>query len=337
MEYNLINEIQAPINENEMNEIEATRIGMITEVEEEFDSYISLCNERFKSQQESFKKFKKGNTYLLIILGLASSGKSTLSKAFNDAISKSTKIASEVNFSTVSSDAIHGKAIAEYIANHPDVCHKEVFSKINHSCQKKFEDEVNKLIHRYKHEQDKVNLIFLDKNYPVMGLPSLMKLEKDNVKVVAFYPKIYYPYQSRRLSYPFSFNYLIQCYYRLKGRKNHETLDFDKNPHAHHIILFYFTLYRDTDFNIPGVDMYPLTITDEETEIELPVELTEKFEDLMKGISRCEFDFTEMKEKYENDIAEVMDYIEKYYPPEMFSDKRDVLFEEICELLNDKL
>jgi hypothetical protein len=314
-------------------EVDEEEVGK-GEEDENVDQAIAQCEEQYEAQKQMFNKFEKGNTYLLIVLGLVSSGKSTIIKYIHDTI-ESNKL--PVNFSVVSSDGIQGKAIEEYCSSHPGTSHQEAFGKISHTCKKKFEDEVSRQIFRFKSIKDKVNMVFLDKNFPIEGVGALSRYVKDNVKLVAFYPKIYNPYESTKLSYPFSFAYFVQCYYRLKGRKNHETLDFDKNPHTHYILLSFVTLYKNAEFDLPGVDMYPLTMTDEDKDIKLPDDFVHKFDELMNGIADVKFNIPAMVEQFEITIAEVISYIEEYYPPEHFSDKRDLLYKEIHELLETKL
>ena len=46
--------------------------------------------------------------------------------------------------------------------------------------------------------------------------------------------------------FPFSWAYFVQCYYRLKNRKNHETLDYEKNPKAYYYLFLVLNLFKNT-------------------------------------------------------------------------------------------
>lgn len=46
--------------------------------------------------------------------------------------------------------------------------------------------------------------------------------------------------------FPFSWAYFIQCYHRLKNRKNHETLDIEKNPNACLYLFVVLNLFKNT-------------------------------------------------------------------------------------------
>jgi hypothetical protein len=298
------------------------------------NSFVAMHEEVFDLQKNKFKTFEKGKTYLLMVLGLVASGKSTIISYLEEAIKAK---ALDINFAVVSSDALQGQAIADYISKNPGATHEIAFSKINKNSKQRFDDEVNRQIIKFARIKDKVNLIFLDKNFPIESVEAYKQLTKENLKLVVLYPKIYNPYDSDRLSFPFSFNYFVQCYYRLKGRKNHETLDFDKNPHAHYILLSFSTLYKKVLFELDGVDMYPLTITDESENFDLDESFVKKFNDLIWNIGKVKFNIPAMLEQFEKHISEVFNYIEEKFPEEIFVDKRDFLKKEIYELLENKL
>ena len=46
--------------------------------------------------------------------------------------------------------------------------------------------------------------------------------------------------------FPFSWAYFTQCYFRLKERKNHETLDMEKNSKAYLYLLLVLNLFKNT-------------------------------------------------------------------------------------------
>jgi len=63
-------------------------------------------------------------------------------------------------------------------------------------------------------------------------------------------PKIKNPISiSKDISFPFSFDYIVQCFLRLQNRKNHETLDSEKNPTFYLIHLMFLKFYKLFQFS----------------------------------------------------------------------------------------
>ena len=93
--------------------------------------------------------------------------------------------------------------------------------------------------------------MYLDKNHPENGLeravPEVMSFVPDEVvaKILYLIPKIENPMNE----YPFSFNFLMHCYFRLLGRENHETLDNSDPLNTTRILFMFFKLFHKVIFN----------------------------------------------------------------------------------------
>jgi len=71
-----------------------------------------------------------------------------------------------------------------------------------------------------------------------------------NGLAAVFYPKIKTPISlSKYLSFPFSYDYLIQCYFRIQNRKDHETLDLEKSPTFYLIYFMFLKFYKGFEFS----------------------------------------------------------------------------------------
>jgi hypothetical protein len=312
--------------------VEKAGKGKINSAEE----YYSMKEEKdaqFDAEMESLGKLKKGITYILIPLGLIGSGKSTIFKIMQDIISSS--YSGLINLQVVSSDEIHRKYIDEHLEKNPKKTFEQALTNTR-NCSK---DRFNGLIKEYikNSDKEKINLIFLDKNFPFQSAQDMVdSYISSDVKAIAFYPRIYHNF-STNVSYPFSINYILQCYFRLKQRKGHETLDFDINPYAHYILLSFLSLYRNHQFVLERAELYPLTITDEDEYFEFSPSLAQKFDSLMKNLKNYKFDIEKIKNKLEGDIDEIFDKIEDTFKPEMFADKREVLRSELEYIFKNKI
>jgi energy-coupling factor transporter ATP-binding protein EcfA2 len=325
--------IDSEINEmNSFKKKKEKKVNLIQEddIEMSPEYYEELKKEKDKIYDYeigSFSKLKKGKTYAVIILGLVGSGKTTIIQYLQDIIKE--QYSDSVNLDIVSSDYIHRKYIDEYLEKHPKKSFEEALKNTRSCTQSRFEDLVNKAFDKFKEEDEKVSFIILDKNFPINAAESqITTLLKRGIQTVVFYPRIYNTFKTT-VEYPFSLNFIIQCYYRLKTRKDHETLDFDINPHAHYILLSFLTLYRNSELKVNNAHTFPLTMTDEDDFIALSRGTSKKFEKLLKNLKEFRFEIAKIKNKYESDIKELFNHIENNFTPEMFKDKRDVLKNEL--------
>ena len=108
-----------------------------------------------------------------------------------------------------------------------------------------------------------------------------------NARNIILYPKIKSNIKiDNYRSFPFSYDYLIQCYCRLKYRRNHETLDGEINANFYLILLMFLKFYKNYDFSFTDFDMkFELPFTDEKDITEDVNELNEKTEVLQKLLS----------------------------------------------------
>ena len=66
-------------------------------------------------------------------------------------------------------------------------------------------------------------------------LDCICKNLNKHLEIICFIPKCITNFNNY---YDISINYIVQCYYRLKGRKNHETLDFEKCGKEKSLLIF---------------------------------------------------------------------------------------------------
>ena len=124
----------------------------------------------------------------------------------------------------------------------------------------------------------------------------------------------------------------------MKNRKNHETLDFDKNKDAHLIYLSFLTLFRGLNFEsleYLNIYFYGLTFSDErvlDLKNENIFEFLFKFKSVMKKIGHTPFQM-ETLIKFNDEILEVLSMIENLFPVEFFEDKRNILKDELHECI----
>ena len=122
----------------------------------------------------------------------------------------------------------------------------------------------------------------------------------------------------------------------MKNRKNHETLDFEKNEEAHLIYLSFLTLFKEMKFeSLENLNIfcYGLTFSDEkdfDVNNENISEFIFKFKDVMKKISKSPFQMETLL-KFNDEILKVLSMMEEIFPMEFFEDKRNILKEELNE------
>lgn len=120
-------------------------------------------------------------------------------------------------------------------------------------------------------------------------------------------------------------------------RKNHETLDFEKNPNAHLIFFSFLSLFNFMKFENLGeffINFYGLSITDEvDLEMENKLEFVNDFGKIMKKIKANKFNTEELM-KFNSEILGFLDKVKNHFPLEMFKDTRGIIKEEIEECNN---
>jgi hypothetical protein len=276
---------------------------------------------------EPTTKFLKGKTYIIISIGLIASGKSTIFKTLKEIVDKD--YPNQIALYYISSDEMKKKLMDEYITKFPKTTYNEAHDIVNKSATGKLNRELSSLIMRAS-DPNRINFVLIDKNFPINQANKLITEYKKNF--IVFYPKVK-PDDITRL--PFSFSYMIQCYYRLKNRK-HETLDFEKNEYAHYILFSFLSLYKNEkiEFEQKNVFAYPLSYTDESGDIEYDSYFIHMFNKMMYKMGRFAFRIEQLK-AYDADIKEVVNFIENNYAETLYLDTRNNLRKELEQLLNN--
>jgi len=138
------------------------------------------------------------------------------------------------------------------------------------------------------------------------------------------------------IPYQISLNYIIQCFYRLKNRKGHETLDFQNTQNAHLIFLSFLTLFMKMKFqNLEDLNIYfyGISITDENhLDFDNNFDFVLNFMDIMKKIKASPFKMEKLNE-INVEILDVLEKMQIIFPQELFIDTRLKISEEIRECI----
>jgi hypothetical protein len=139
------------------------------------------------------------------------------------------------------------------------------------------------------------------------------------------------------LYFPISFDYIIQSYYRLKSRKNHQNLDFEKlgKIKSLQIFLSFICLYEKLNFftlTDQIIKVYGLSFSDEIINYKenSTFALIKRFRKLMDKIIPIKFKFNIIN-KLNNEILKLFDDIEIEIPEDNFKDTRNLIRKEIFE------
>ena len=161
----------------------------------------------------------------------------------------------ELHIQFVSSDEIKGKMISKHLEDNPKKSFQKVFDSITESNEFKnaIKDQLNLAVKSI--DKTKLNIICFDKNYIPELLPNakkefetMVKKETLRAQLIVFQPNISESSKikiAKDLEFPFSFDYLIQSYLRLKNRTNHGTLDSKKNPKFYLVYLLFLFRYKN--------------------------------------------------------------------------------------------
>jgi len=208
----------------------------------------------------------------------------------------------------VSSDQIRADLSHEMQKNKPEMTFKQCFDKLGKETAKQFDKQIKSAID--SKEDNKINIILVDKNYP-QGIDKFLKLfckDKSSQYFVVFIPNITKPLSIENLWFPFSLNYFIQCYLRLKNRHGHEVLN-GEDEQSKYVYISFLKLFQNFDFhqkvsNDPefaeNVFLQKIDFTDESKDMEIDPETEKFFTKVMKKIRA--FDMEKIKKYNENDI-----------------------------------
>ncbi len=136
--------------------------------------------------------------------------------------------------------------------------------------------------------------------------------------------------------YELSINYIVQSYYRLRDRKNDETLQFGKcgrNKSLHLFLSFlsFFHLYEFKNIPEKNIFLYGLTMSDEKNiSFENSIDILIDFHQLNDKIKMFPFKFDKFTE-IDNEIDLFFDKIEKNISDQTLDSTIEIVEIEIKE------
>lgn len=288
------------------------------------------------------EQFEKGKFYYFICFGLPSSGKSTL---FNyiKFLSEKNEF-KDLNCFYDSSDEIRSELTKEYKNIHQEVSSQKAFEKVGKATAIEFDKRINEF--KKKANDDKINIILVDKNFPSGIEKFLSKFCQDKEKniVIVFVPKIKSKIMieeeegKKIIYYPFNLSYIFQCYLRLKQRKEHENLNGD-DEQSIYIFLSFLRMFQGFDFakeRKTNVILKELSFTDENNEIDLEIKDKIFFINVMNKIKPFKIEL--IKDEFKEKIKSYFDVVEAKYAEignEIFKDTKHILEEEILDLIKN--
>ena len=295
-------------------------------------------------KQEKVKrqfKFEEGKTYFFICFALVCGGKSTFFEEIKSQ-TQSEKNKSKYNIKLVSSDKIREDLSIQMQKNNPKMTFQQCFDKVGKETAKEFDTQIKKAIDET--EKDKINIILVDKNYP-QGIDKFLKLfctDKNSQFFLVFIPNIKKPIKINDIKFPFSLDYFIQCYLRLKNRKGHEVLN-GQDESSILVYLSFFKLFQNFDFEKKissneefsnNVILHKMNFTDEEKDIKIDANTEKFFKNVIKRMRA--FDMFAIKKYHQKDIdAYFKEIDEKYDGKNYFEDTRDLIKTEVEDLLEN--
>lgn len=307
------------------------------------------------------KPLNSKNIYLIITLGIVGSGKSTVFNSLKNQIYKNHF--DNYDLESVSSDGLQQDLYQEMLKENPSLTFEEAFNTIKEKIKNKFNSEVLKHISNYNNSintknnnNKKIHFLYLDKNFPITQLSANIKpfiSSSDNIKVIVFYPNI--PNSKAIPGSPYSFNYIAQCYFRIRNRK-HETLDSEKKKNFYVILFFFLALNKgkvydfDSSLNFKReFGYFPINMTDEDFEVyESSDEYYNAYNSLIKIINMSNkvlFNDELFEKTHKKDISTLVDYYERMYEEyekkigdkdngtynkKFYSSTVDIIDEQIC-------
>jgi hypothetical protein len=336
----------------------------------------------FKNNMESISnekiKLKEGNTYFFICYALVCGGKSTF---FEQILSQTSteENKSKYNVIMVSSDQIRSDLSKEMQIKNPGMTFKQCFDKLSRETAREFDTQIFQAIK--KRDKSKINIILVDKNYP-QGINQFVKKfckYQSTQFFIVFIPNLSQGIKINELNFPFSLNYFIQCYLRLKNRHGHEVLN-GEDEESRLVYISFFKLFQNFDFyhNLKGnksedaknqeknekeedksterkkersrdkenyyhkteknfdknIFIQKIDFTDESKEIEIDKDTEKFFNDVIAKMKP--FDMKDIKEKYQKDIDNYFDIIDKEYDgKDAFKDTREKIKDQVTDLLKN--
>ena len=286
-------------------------------------------------------KLEMGKTYFFISFALVCGGKSTFYEEIKTQ-TQSEKNKSKYNIKLVSSDKIREELSLKMQKDNPKMTFKQCFDKVGRETAKEFDTQIKNAID--SSEKDKINIILVDKNYP-QGIDKFLDLfckDKTSQFFLVFIPNIRNPMKFNDIKFPFSLDYFIQCYLRLKNRHGHEVLN-GEDEDSKYVYLSFLKLFQNFDFEKKtstnkefkdNVFLQRIDFTDEEKDIKADNNTEYFFKKVMKRLKP--FDMFNIKKYNGKDIENYFKDIEKIYDGKnFFDDTRELIKAEVEDLLEN--
>ena len=264
---------------------------------------------------------QKGKNYFLICYSLVSGGKSTFYKNILDLVEKD-ELKNIYNVFYVSSDQVRDELAKDFQKKNQELTYQECFDKVGKNTAKEFDKRIKNFLRLSK--KDKINLYLIDKNFP-QGIDKFLnffvKHEKNNNFVIVFIPKIknQININENHIYYPFSIDYIMQCYLRLKHRKGHENLN-GNDQNSRNVYLSFLKLFKGFNFenNIyseyqyqNNIQLREISFTDEDNNIDFNEVHQNFFKNVLNKIKP--FDMNSLNNEFKDDINNYLNYIEANY------------------------
>jgi len=294
-----------------------------------------------EKKEEKILPFEKGKIYFFMSFSLVCGGKSTFFEEIKTQTGKENE-KEKYNIILVSSDKIREELSLKMQKDNPKMTFKQCFDKVGRDTAKEFDTQIKNAIDSA--DKDKINIILVDKNYP-QGIKKFLEkfcTNKDSMFFIVFIPNIKKPININNNKFPFSLNYFIQCYLRLKNRHGHEVLN-GEDESSKYVYISFLKLFQNFDFDkrLKSSEEYGKNIffqiidfTDEKSEIQIETNTEKFFNNVMRKIKP--FDEFSIKKYFGNDIDEYFKAIEeKYDGKNFFEDTRELIKNEIEDLLKN--
>ena len=294
-----------------------------------------------EEKEEKHLKLEPGKTYFFICFALVCGGKSTFFEQIKSQ-TETEKNKGKYNIKLISSDKIREDLSNQMQKSNPKMTFQQCFDKVGKETAKEFDTQIKNAIDTI--EKDKINIILVDKNYP-QGIDKFLKTfctDKTSQFFLVFIPSIENPIKINDLNFPFSLDYFIQCYLRLKNRKEHEVLK-GQDESSIYVYLSFFKLFQNFDFEKKinsneefnnNVILHKINFTDEDKKIKIDSNTEKFFKNVIKKMRP--FDMFAIKKYHKKDIENYFKKIDEQYDGKnFFEDTRGLIKAEVEDLLEN--
>ena len=213
-------------------------------------------------------------------MGKTHFAKNTLSEAF-----KQMGIDEDNNVAIIQNDLVRKACLDNWLKENP---RKSVAEGIKATAQKSinmFKDQLNEALTRMsKTKTQDLQMIYLDKNYPPAEIKITLEAINDHaanenaiIRKVALVPHMAEINSCK--DFPFSINFLVQCYIRCLERQGHLTMSNENPERLAKILVLFFQQFKGTQFTNHfaeefGFDnLLKVRFTLEHEDLELPPKL----------------------------------------------------------------